>query len=90
MATTDPSRSLNGGKTKPLTPTGLAALRQLASGPCARAEFNPGVADRLTREPAPLAEPCEVRSPYKKDRGGMTRGLEITEAGRAALRAVKA
>lgn len=78
-------RSNNGGQTRPLTEHGWRALRALATGPQPRAVFNAGIVDRLTREPEPLARACAVPSPYKKDRGGTTRGLEITEAGRRAL-----
>lgn len=78
---------LNGHQTHPLTEHGWSALRALAAGPQPQAAFNAGIVDRLTREPEPLARARAVRvpSPYKKDRGGTTRGLEITAAGRLAL-----
>ena len=43
------NESLNGGKTRPLTSHGYAALAVLAVEPKVRSEFNAGVADRLTR-----------------------------------------
>lgn len=85
---TDPTRSLNGGRTGALTEHGWAALRALARGPGLRSAFNPGVVDRLTREPDPLAREVPVPSPHKKDHGGTTRGLELTDAGRALLLSV--
>jgi hypothetical protein len=80
-------RSLNGGQTQPLKPGSLAILEELAVKPLPRAEVNHGVVDRLTREPCPLAEVVDLPSPYKRDRGGTCRHLQITEAGREVLRA---
>ena len=59
------NESLNGGKTRPLTDHGYAALAVLAVEPKVRSEFNAGVADRLTRGPVPLAEEFEGPNPFK-------------------------
>lgn len=79
------SESLNGGKTRPLTAHALSVLRKMQAAPIVRAGMNPGVADRLTREPKPLAVECLHPSPFKKDKGNVRIHLEITAAGRLAL-----
>jgi hypothetical protein len=76
---------MNGGQTRPLTPHALGVLRQLAAAPVLRLKINPGVVDRLTREPDPLAEEVDLPSPFKVHKGGKTRWLQITDAGRALL-----
>lgn len=80
----DPTRSLNGGKTRPLTEASRAVLLQLVKAPIPRASVNPGVVDRLTREP-PLAEVVNLPSPFKTHRGALVPHLQITEAGRAEV-----
>lgn len=77
--------SLNGGKTKPLTASGWAALASLQSGPCPKVHLNPGIVDRLTREPDPLARRVELPSPFAKDKGGTCAHIEITDHGRQTL-----
>jgi hypothetical protein len=57
--------SLNGGKTRPLTEHGYAALAALAIESRLRQSFNAGIADRLTRGPLPLAEEFEGPNPFK-------------------------
>lgn len=57
--------SLNGGKTRPLTEHGYAALAELAREPQMRQSFNAGIADRLTRQPLPLAEEFDGPNPFK-------------------------
>lgn len=81
----DLTRSLNGGATCPLTPAARAVLLRLAEAPVPRQRVNPGVVDRLTREPDPLAEVVGLPSPFVIHRGADIRHLRITEAGRAEV-----
>jgi hypothetical protein len=79
----DPTLSLNGGKTKPLTAASLkvlASLRQEAA-PCR--SLNAGTIDRLTREPNPLAKMETRANPYpsSKKREPEINYLVITDAG---------
>lgn len=83
--TLDPERSLNGGRTRPLTSAARTVLARVAEEPVPRSDVNPGIRDRLTRKPTPLVEIVELPSPYKVDRGGTCPHLRILEAGRAAL-----
>lgn len=78
-------RSLNGGKTRPLTDAGWRALAGLADGPAPASTFNAGIKDRLTRTPEPLAVLVQLPSPFKGDRGDPRAHLRITDAGRRAL-----
>ncbi|MFK4706043.1 hypothetical protein ABIC83_002882 [Roseateles asaccharophilus] len=77
--------SLNGGKTRPLTPHALGVLKDIARQPVPQQEINPGVRDRLHREH--LVEDVELRSPYAVHKGGNCTHLKITEAGLAVLKA---
>lgn len=79
------TRSLNGGKTRPLTAHSLGVLKGISTKPVARGEINAGVWDRLTREPNPLCEVVQLPSPFKKHKGGDIPHLQITAAGRQLL-----
>lgn len=79
-------RSLNGGRTHPLSPSARKVLSSLAESPVPRSQVNPGIVDRLTREPLPLAEVVDFPSPFKAHRGGTCPHLQITETGRTVLR----
>jgi propanediol dehydratase small subunit len=73
-------RSLNGGKTRPLTAHAKGVLRSLTHRDIPTREINPGVVDRLTRES--LAELVLAPSPYKTHGGADCWHLRITDAGR--------
>ena len=89
MAALDPTRSINGGQTRPLSPHALAELADIATAPRPRTSVNPGVCDRLTREPEPLCVLVDLPSPFKAHHGrgksGLCPHLQATEAGRKAL-----
>lgn len=78
-------RSLNNGQTRPLTDAGRAALYRLRDQPVPRSALNPGVVDRLLRDPEPLAELVTLPSPFSTHRGAAIPHLQITAAGRAVL-----
>ncbi len=63
------------------------AVRLPHQHPQPKASFNPGVVDRLTRGDEPLAKVIRKVSPYPSHKGATMAHLEITEAGRAELRA---
>ncbi len=74
---------LNGTKTHPLTPLGLAALRRLVEHPIPKWQMNPGQVNRLLREK--LAE--VVTLPIKFKHGVRTIPcVQITDAGREAIK----
>lgn len=82
-------RSNNGGRTHPLTLYATGVLRLLDICPRPYQEINPGVIDRLTREPNPLAEIVQLPSPYKVHRGDTCKHLQITAAGRDVVRSLE-
>lgn len=82
----DPTRSLNGGKTRPLSPHAQLVLLDIAYQPKPRVQVNPGLVDRLTRMPDPLCVVVDLPSPFRTHRGKTCPHLQITEAGRAVLR----
>lgn len=83
----DRTTSNNGGKTKPLTPTALGVLRDLRSKNIPCRSINPGVVDRLTRQPNPLADTVDGPNPFPSSQKKEPKipHLTITEAGRLEL-----
>jgi hypothetical protein len=82
--TTMEARSLNGGRTRPLTSHARSVLSDLArKGPIPTQRINPGVVDRFHREG--LTETVDLLSPFAIHKGGKCRHEQITEAGRAAI-----
>ncbi len=78
---------LNGTKTHPLTAHAKSALSQLWHGPMPRQQINPGVVNRLEREE--LVRNVMLDSPYVTSAGKKIQHLEITEAGRQIVRAMR-
>lgn len=78
-------RSMNGGKTRPLTDHAKGVLRKIASEPIPVQEVNPGVRDRFER--GGYTKITQYPSPYIKHKGGDCDHYELTEAGRNAIRA---
>lgn len=58
---------LNGTRTHPLSPLAIEALELLKSGPLPTQRFNPGLVNRLLREPT--VELVDMPSPYKTRKG---------------------
>lgn len=85
MATLDPTRSMNGGQTRPLSSHARNVLTCIAVSPQPRTRVNPGVVDRLTRMPDPLCAVVDLPSPFKIHGGKTCPHLQITDAGRKAL-----
>lgn len=81
-------RPLNGTKTHPLSDFALEVLRDLAREPIPRSSVNPGVANRLLRES--LVETVDLKSPFVTHKGRFIEHLQITPAGRAALKPASA
>lgn len=81
------SKPLNGETTHPLTVYARQALQELVQGPRPRQRYNPGVVNRLTREPGPLATIVSLPSPFSshKGKGLKIPHLQITAAGVAEL-----
>jgi hypothetical protein len=79
---------LNGTKTHRLRHASRDALIRLLDAPMPKQELNPGVVDRLTRgNPHEwLARIVGLPSPYKWNSGATIAFLEITDAGKAALK----
>jgi len=69
---------LNGTKTHPLSKHALEVIERLRLGPLPRTEINPGVWNRLLREPD-LVEEVWLPSPYKTVRGNVL-FLKLKEA----------
>lgn len=67
-----------------LTSAAFDALRDMERKPVPRQEVNPGLVQRLLRDA--LATCVELESPYATVRKKVTH-LQITDAGRAAVRA---
>ncbi|UTU07990.1 hypothetical protein CcrC1_gp304 [Caulobacter phage C1] len=79
--------SLNGGQTKPLTPSAIAVLRSLRDfGPRPRQEINPGHNDRFERED--LTEVYRDVSPYASHKGALIPFVRIAEEGLRTLREI--
>lgn len=70
-------KPLHGEKTHPLSPSALAVVEELRSGPMARSGMNPGVVDRLLREGC--VEVVELPSPYRTHRGKLIPHLRLLE-----------
>lgn len=85
----DPTQSLNGGQTRALSPHAHDVLASIAVTPRPRSNVNPGVVDRLTREPDPLCVVVNLPSPFRVHHGrgqsGLCPHLQVTEAGRRVL-----
>lgn len=79
------AKPLNGERTHPLTAHARANLALIRTTPKPKHSFNPGVVDRLTRQPNPLAEVVSLVSPYPSHRGKKIPHLRITAAGLAEL-----
>lgn len=75
---------LNGKNTHALTPHALSVLRDIARRPVPASEVNPGVRNRFDREG--LVAWTKRPSPFKTHRGKMIDYLELSDAGRDALR----
>lgn len=76
---------LNGTRTHPLTEHTREVLRSLdRDGPTPRSRINPGVVNRLERED--LAKIVRLPSPFKTHKGRLIEHMQITEAGRVAIR----
>lgn len=81
--------SLNGGTTRPLTAAAWTWLASIAESPRPLSGINPGIRDRLTRTPDPLCERVDLPSPFRIHRGAPCPHLRVTDAGRAALSALR-
>lgn len=75
------AKALNGGRTRPLSADARALLTALTKGPVPTRAVNPGLVNRLTREPHPLAERVRLPSPYATGKGALIDHLQITEIG---------
>lgn len=78
-------KPLHGTRTHALSPHAFGILVKLSAAPLPSQEINPGVINRLMRES--LAMVVRLPSPYKTHRGQLINFLEITDQGRALLRA---
>lgn len=78
-ADTTERRSMNGGRTRPLTAHARGVLRELARAPMPRQNMNPGVADRLER--GDFAEVVMLPSPFEIHHGANIRYMRITAGG---------
>lgn len=74
---------LHGTKTHPLSAHARECLAEIAAAPVTYGRFNAGVVDRLLR--GNFVEVVQLPSPFKKDKGGNCRHLQITEEGKAEL-----
>lgn len=79
------SKPLNGEVTHPLTEYARGKLEELRAGPKPSRNYNPGLVNRLTREPDPLATIVSLPSPFPSNKGGKIPHLQITAAGLAEL-----